>query len=330
MRDEMDVASDIALSNSINNSIKKLISIIVPVYNEGENINHFFSTIIPILKSTGNLFEIICINDGSFDNTLDQLIQMKQQFTFLKIVDLSRNFGKEAALTAGLLLAKGDAVIPIDVDLQDPPEVILKLIEQWNNGYEVVLAKRVDRTQDSFTKRFSSFLFYKLQSKLSSIPMVENVGDFRLLDRKVVAVINQLPERQRYMKGLFSWAGFKKCIVPYARNYIYQGKSKFSYWKLWNFALDAITSFSSLPIKIWTYIGVFVSGLAFLYAIIIIIKTFIFGIDMPGYASIMVTLLFLSGLQFISLGILGEYIGRIFIETKQRPIYIIRSFYEKP
>ena len=324
----MDVASDIALSNSINNSIKKLISIIVPVYNEGENINHFFSTIIPILKSTGNLFEIICINDGSFDNTLDQLIQMKQQFTFLKIVDLSRNFGKEAALTAGLLLAKGDAVIPIDVDLQDPPEVILKLIEQWNNGYEVVLAKRVDRTQDSFTKRFSSFLFYKLQSKLSSIPMVENVGDFRLLDRKVVAVINQLPERQRYMKGLFSWAGFKKCIVPYARNYRYQGKSKFSYWKLWNFALDAITSFSSLPIKIWTYIGVFVSGLAFLYAIIIIIKTFIFGIDMPGYASIMVTLLFLSGLQFISLGILGEYIGRIFIETKQRPIYIIRSFYE--
>lgn len=305
-----------------------VVSLIVPMYNEEDNIDHFISTVEPILKSTNKTFEIICINDGSSDFTLAKLLQKKETCPFLKVIDLSRNFGKEAALTAGLSAAKGDAIIPIDADLQDPPELILQMIEQWEAGYEVVLAQRTDRTADGKLKRATSYLFYKLQSKLSHIPIMENVGDFRLLDKKVVTALNRLPERQRYMKGLFAWAGFKTTVIPYVRKERAYGHTKWNYWKLWNFALDGITSFSTWPIRVWTYIGILVSSFSFFYALFIIIKTFFFGVDMPGYASMMVTLLFLSGLQFISLGILGEYMGRIFTETKQRPIYIVREFHE--
>lgn len=306
----------------------KSISIIVPMHNESETIDHFFSVLIPVLEKTNKSFEIICINDGSTDNTLSQLLHKKQQFPCIKVIDFSRNFGKEAALTAGIDMAQGDGVIPIDADLQDPPELILELVKQWDAGYEVVLAQRADRSSDSIAKRISAALFYKFQKKLSNIPIVENVGDFRLLDKKVVEVLKKLPERQRYMKGLFSWAGFKKIIIPYSRSVRHSGNTKWNYWKLWNFALDGITSFSTFPIRVWTYVGLLVSSFAFLYAILIMVKTWIYGIDMPGYASIMVTILFLSGLQFISLGILGEYMGRIYTETKQRPIYIVREFYE--
>jgi glycosyltransferase involved in cell wall biosynthesis len=247
----------------------------------------------------------------------------------VRVIDLSRNFGKEAALTAGLDAARGDAVIPIDVDLQDNPALITKLVEEWKRGFEVVLAKRADRRTDSFAKRLTAFLFYRLHNSISSEPVLpENVGDFRLMDRKVVEAIKQLPERRRFMKGIFAWVGFRSTTVEYVRDSRFVGKSRFTGWKLWNFALEGITSFSTAPLRIWTYLGLAVASLAFVYAGFIIMRTVIHGIDVPGYASLLAVTLFLGGIQLIGLGVLGEYLGRVYSEAKQRPIYIVRESYE--
>lgn len=303
------------------------ISIVIPFYNEGAGVEHFYREISGILNSLDHYqFELVCVDDGSSDNTLSQLIDLSERDPRVRVIEFSRNFGKEAALTAGIDFTTGDAVIPIDADLQDPPELIGEMLSLWGNGAEVVLAKRVDRSSDSFLKRITATAFYRTHNFLSSeSPIPENVGDFRLMDRVVVDALKRLPERQRFMKGLFAWVGFKTATLEYSRNARFAGETKFSGWKLWNFALEGITSFSLFPLKIWTYIGVTGSIFAFFYATFIIIRTLIFGVDLPGYASLLVVSLFFGSLQLISLGILGEYIGRIYFESKQRPLYIVRK-----
>jgi polyisoprenyl-phosphate glycosyltransferase len=303
------------------------LSVVVPLHNEAPNIDHLFERLTSVLDRIGITYEIVCINDGSWDNTLEYLIQHHYRNPAIKVVNLSRNFGKEIALTAGIDHAQGKAVVPIDADLQDPPELIEQLIEKWREGYDIVYAQRRLRSDDSWLKRSSAKAFYWTIAKLSPVDIPANVGDFRLLDRRVVEALKQMPERTRFMKGLFAWVGFKQCSVAYDRQARYQGQSKWNYWKLWNFALDGITSFSLIPLKVWTYVGFTLSLLAFLYATYLIISTLIVGITLPGYASLMVVVLFLGGIQLIGLGIIGEYLGRIYEEAKQRPLYIIQDRY---
>ena len=311
------------------------LSIIVPCYNESEVVENFFSAMVGnngILNNLGLNCELVFINDGSKDNTLELLKAQKEIYSNksnldIKIVNLSRNFGKEAAMSAGFSVASGEAIVPMDADLQDPPELIAKFVELWRQGYDVVLAKRNDRQEDSFAKRFSSSLFYKLNNKISDVKLPDNVGDFRLFTRKVLNAINSLPENQRFMKGIFAWVGFRSITVEYKRPQRIAGSSKFNGWKLWNFALQGITGFGTLPLRIWTYIGFIVSFLAFIYASFLILRTLIMGIDLPGYASLVVIILFLGGLQLIGVGILGEYVGRIYMESKRRPPFIIDEIY---
>lgn len=303
------------------------ISIVVPCYNEENVIDIFLEHIEPVLESLNESYEIIFINDGSTDNTFNVMLKAKNNHKNIRILNLSRNFGKEVALTAGLENTKGDTVIPIDVDLQDPPELIVQFIEKWKEGYDVVLAKRADRSSDSIAKRLSAEFFYKIHNKISDISMPNNVGDYRLMSRRVIETLKTLPENQRFMKGIFAWVGYKTAVIEYKREARIAGDSSFNGWKLWNFALDGITSFSTVPLRIWLYIGIFISFLSFLYGSIIIIKTLIFGIDLPGYASLLTIILFLGGLQLIGIGILGEYIGRIYKEAKRRPIYVIENEY---
>lgn len=311
------------------------LSIIVPCYNESEVLEKFFSAMVEnngILNNLGLNCELVFINDGSKDNTLELLKAQKEIYSNksnldIKIVNLSRNFGKEAAMSAGFSVASGEAIVPMDADLQDPPELIAKFVELWRQGYDVVLARRNDRQEDSFAKRFSSSLFYKLNNKISDVKLPDNVGDFRLFTRKVLNAINSLPENQRFMKGIFAWVGFRSITIEYKRPQRIAGSSKFNGWKLWNFALQGITGFGTLPLRIWTYIGFIVSFLAFIYASFLILRTLIMGIDLPGYASLVVIILFLGGLQLIGVGILGEYVGRIYMESKRRPPFIIDEIY---
>jgi glycosyltransferase involved in cell wall biosynthesis len=306
--------------------LRPLVSIISPFYNEGLGVLKFKEAITNVLNSLQEYdFEIICIDDGSTDNTLSKLIAVAHHDHRFRIIELSRNFGKEAAMTAGIDEAKGNCIIPIDADLQDPPALIGKMLIEWQQGYEVVLAKRIDRSTDSFAKRKTAQLFYRLHNVVSNLQIPEDVGDFRLMDRVVVDALKKLPERQRFMKGLFAWVGFKSVTVDYVRNARSTGTTKFSGWRLWNFAIEGITSFSLVPLKVWTYIGLFGSLFAIFYATFIIIRTWIFGIDLPGYASLLVVMLFFGSLQLMSLGIIGEYIGRIYFESKQRPIYLVKK-----
>jgi glycosyltransferase involved in cell wall biosynthesis len=285
----------------------------------------FFKTLVPILKKAKLSFEIVCVNDGSKDDTLEKLIKFKKKHPQIKIVNFSRNFGKDAALTAGLDFAEGECVVPIDSDLQDPPELILDMIKKWKEGFDVVLAKRTDRSEDTLTKRATAGLFYKVYNMLSEPKLPENVGDFRLMDRKVVDAVKLLPERKRFMKGLFAFAGFKTAIVEYKRPERKAGASKWSYFKLFNYAIDGITSFSAFPLRISTYFGLLVTALAFARGVWILFRAIFCGIDVPGYASLIVAILFLGGVQLISLGIIGEYVGRIYVESKNRPLYIVKD-----
>ena len=306
-----------------------MISILCPCYNEEETLPIFFREIIPVMENIGEPFEIICVNDGSKDMTLSVLLSFAQKDERLKIVDLSRNFGKEAALTAAIDYSSGDAVIPIDVDLQDPPELIPEMVAKWREGYEVILAKRADRSSDSFIKRFSAQLFYRIHNKISRTPIPENVGDFRLMDRCVVEALSALREHNRFMKGLFAWVGFKTCVLEYTRRTRAAGGSKFNAWRLWKFALEGITSFSTFPLTMWLYLGSAVSFFAFCYGMFIFFRTLIYGVDLPGYASSICLILFFGGLQMLGIGILGEYVGRTYIETKRRPSYIVRSCFHQ-
>ena len=301
------------------------ISIVCPCYNEEEVVEHFLQSITPILESVQKTYEIIFIDDGSTDKTLNVLLESKQRYSNIRILKLSRNFGKERALSAGLDASFGETVVPIDVDLQDPPELILEFIKKYEEGYDVVLGKRSDRTTDTYAKKLSAEAFYKFHNKISNINIPNNVGDYRLMSRKVVQEIQKLPESQRFMKGLFAWVGFKTSTIEYKRESRVAGESSFNGWKLWNFALDGITSFSTVPLRVWLYLGIIIAGLAFVYGSIIILKTLIFGIDSPGYASMITVVLFLGGIQLMGIGILGEYIGRIYMESKNRPVYIIEK-----
>jgi len=302
----------------------KTISLVIPFYNEGDTVLDFFKQIFPVVDSIKQYnFEFICVDDGSSDDTFANLLKIKD--ARVKIIQLSRNFRKEAALTAGIDFATGDAVIPIDADLQDPPELIAAMLQKWEEGFEVVLAKRKSRSTDSWLKRNSAKCFYKIHNYLADFKIPDNVGDFRLMDRVVVDALKKLPERQRFMKGLFAWVGFKSTIVEYDRQMRISGKTKWNKWKLWNFALDGITSFSTLPLRIWSYLGVLFALIAFFYGSWIILRTFINGVDLPGYASLFVAVLFIGGIQLIGIGVLGEYLGRIYQETKQRPIYVVRK-----
>lgn len=303
----------------------KLISIVAPFHNEAGGVDGFHEALSSALQDVpGYQFEIICVDDGSSDGTLAELVRLVERDPRVRVLELSRNFGKEAALTAGIDASRGDAVISMDADLQDPPELIARLVAAWTGGADVVLARRTDRSSDSFLKRTTAELFYRIHNRLSSVKIPENVGDFRLLDRAAVDALKALPERQRFMKGLFAWIGFRTAMVDYARRGRATGTSKFSGWRLWNFALEGITSFSTVPLRIWTYIGALGALLTFLYALFILARTLILGVDVPGYASLLVAILFLGSLQLLSVGLLGEYIGRVYLETKQRPVYLVR------
>lgn len=303
------------------------ISLIVPVYNEAEAIPAFLAATGKVLKplEPDYRFEIVFINDGSRDKTLDVLIAAQEHDPRVVVVDLSRNFGKEAALTAGLDQCNGAAAIPIDVDLQDPPELIPQMIAEWMKGFEVVAARRVSRETDTFVKRLTGRLFYKVHNALADQKLPQDVGDFRLIDRKVIDVLKDLPERRRFMKGLFSWVGFRTTVIDYTRQPRAAGKTKFRYWKLWNLALEGITGFSTVPLRIWTYLGAVIAGGAFTYMIYFFIRTLLHGNDVKGYPSLLLSILFLGGVQLIGIGVLGEYLGRVYEEVKQRPKYIVRS-----
>jgi glycosyltransferase involved in cell wall biosynthesis len=307
---------------------RPLISIVTPFFNEGAGVLPFHQSLKNSIDDLTDFdFEIICIDDGSKDETLSRLIDSSKNDSRIIVLELSRNFGKEAAMSAGIDAATGDCVIPIDADLQDPPSLIAMMLKEWQKGAEVVLAKRIDRSTDSFVKRKTAEIFYRLHNALSNLKIPENVGDFRLMDRIVVEAIKKLPERQRFMKGLFAWVGFNTVTIEYIREERFAGTSKFSGWNLWNFAIEGVTSFSLVPLKVWTYIGFLGSLFATFYAAFIIIRTWIFGIDLPGYASLLVVMLFFGSLQLMSLGIIGEYIGRIYFESKQRPLYLIKKLH---
>jgi glycosyltransferase involved in cell wall biosynthesis len=280
------------------------------------------------MRSRDEDFELIFVNDGSKDGTLEILLGYASQNNFVRVINFSRNFGKEAALTAAIDHARGDAVIPIDVDLQDPPELIIDMIEKWREGFDVVLARRADRRSDSILKRVTAKMFYSFHNKISNPHMPENVGDFRLMSRKVADVIKRLPERQRFMKGLFAWVGFKSTIIDYTRTERSAGQSSFNFWKLWKLALEGITSFSNLPLTIWSYMGFFISAVSFIYAAFIAIRTIIYGVDVPGYSSTLCLVLFLGGLQLLGIGVIGEYLSRTYMETKQRPIYVVSDIFD--
>jgi polyisoprenyl-phosphate glycosyltransferase len=304
----------------------RLVSIIVPVYNEFSAINIFWEELDTAMSEIDQYFEVIFVDDGSNDNSLNAIRSIKD--SRISVVSLSRNFGKEAALTAGLDCSVGDAVIPIDIDLQDPIELISQYIEKWNDGYDVVYGVRVNRESDTILKKSFSFLFYKIFNFLSDTSIPENTGDFRLMDRKVVLALRKIKEKNRFMKGIFSWVGFNSVGIDFEREKRSAGLSKWTYWKLWNYSIDAITGFSTIPLKIWLYFGLLILLGSFIYAIYIFISVFINGIDLPGYASLVVIMLFFGGLQLFVLGIYGEYIARIYLEVKSRPVYIVDSIFK--
>ncbi len=304
---------------------EQTVSLVIPMHNEESGLDALFERLSQLRPTLDCTLEIVCVDDGSSDNTLAALSARGADDGSLVVVELTRNFGKEAALTAGIDIAKGDAVIPMDADLQDPPELVADMVRKWRDGYDVVLARRVDRSADSFLKRATAWAFYRTHNVLSDTEIPADVGDFRLLDRSVVSALKALPERRRFMKGLFAWLGYRTAVIDYTRAARHSDATSWGYWRLWNLALESFTSFSTAPLRLWTYVGAGVAMLAFLYATFIVLRTLSQGVDLPGYASLLTVVLFLGGLQLLSLGILGEYVGRIYTEAKGRPIYLIRS-----
>jgi glycosyltransferase involved in cell wall biosynthesis len=324
-----------------------ILSLVVPVFNEEdavtpflERLKHVFAPQRDPIESGANRrdsdieaptqLELVFVNDGSTDLTIPRLLAAERALPAswrLVIVDLSRNFGKEAALTAGLCTATGDVVVPIDIDLQDPPELIRPMLAKWREGYEVVLARRADRRSDSRSKRITADWFYRLHNRISELQLPHNVGDFRLMDKVVVEALKSLPESRRFMKGLFAWVGFRTAVIDYVREPRTVGQSKFNGWKLWNFAVEGVTSFSEAPLRLWTYAGSVIALLSFLYGGWIALRTVLFGADLPGYPSLFVAVTFFGGVQLIGIGVLGEYLGRTYIEAKRRPIYVIRQIH---
>jgi glycosyltransferase involved in cell wall biosynthesis len=307
---------------------RETLSLVVPVLNEEQAIPIFLDRIRLLAGQLGNLdmkLEVIFVDDGSRDMTVHRILSARSDGFQIRLVKLSRNFGKDSALAAGLAHATGQAVIPLDVDLQDPPELIPLMVDAWKNGAKIVNAKRKSRASDSLFKRTTSRWFYKVFNRLSDYPLREDVGDFRLFDRQVVDILNEMPERVRFMKGMFAWVGFEPVTIEYERPKRSAGNSKWKAWNLWNFALDGITGSTTLPLRAWTYVGFTIAFLALLLAARLVVNVLIYGIDVPGYASLMVVTLLLGASNLIAVGILGEYLGRVSIEVRQRPIYIVDS-----
>ena len=305
------------------------ISLIIPVYNEEKSIKPFLSRVLPIVKESVRDYEIVFIDDGSMDNTLSNIIIEQQNNPQIRVINFSRNFGKEAALTAGLDYADGDAVIPMDVDLQDPPELLIEMLKKWQDGFDIVFARRIKRDKDAFWKRNTAVLFYWLWNKIADTTIPENVGDYRLLDKKVVLVLRQIREKNRFMKGIFIWVGFKSTVIEFARpERLTNSTSSLSFVKLYKLALNGILSFTSAPLKIWMYIGFLIAFISFFVIAYLILHTVLYGANFPSYASIMVTVLFMGGINLLSIGIIGQYLARVYDEVKNRPIYLIDKIYE--
>ncbi|MDH7796481.1 MULTISPECIES: glycosyltransferase family 2 protein [unclassified Beijerinckia] len=299
------------------------ISVVVPMYNEAENLSPLIARLVPVLERCAASFEVVFVDDGSRDNTLDVLRAAHAVDPRLGGISFSRNFGKEVAIAAGLDHARGDAVVIMDADLQHPPEVIETFVERWHAGFQNVYAQRTDREGDSPLRRWLTEKFYEMFAIFGETRLPPGAGDFRLLDRKAVSALRAMPERARFSKGLYAWIGFRSTGVPFTVADRAHGESKFSYRKLTRFALDGLMSFTTLPLRIWTFIGTLVSTIALLLAAYFLLKTAAYGVDVPGYASLIVSILFFAGIQLMSLGILGEYVGRIFAEVKRRPLYLI-------
>jgi glycosyltransferase involved in cell wall biosynthesis len=310
----------------LNTDQRQLISIVVPVFNEARGLPEFHQTLTDAISKLSFDFEIVYVNDGSTDSTLKQIDKLRQEDSCITLLDLSRNFGKEIALSAGLHKAAGDAVVVIDADLQDPPDLIPELIAEWQNGYDVVYAQRTHRKGESIIKRTSAHFFYRIIQRVNKIDIPEDTGDFRILSRRAVNALNSFGEQHRLMKGLFAWIGYKQKAVRYQRDPRRAGVTKWNYWRLWNLALDGITSFTIAPLKISTYLGLITATGAFAYGIYMIIDTLLHGNPVPGYPSLIVIILILGGVQLVAIGILGEYLGRIFNETKRRPLYFINEY----
>lgn len=306
----------------------KTISVLIPAYNEEPVLEHLFTRLANLANDTKNYdFEFLFINDGSKDKTLDIIKDYAEKDPRVSFINLSRNFGKEIAMIAGFDYVRGDATVIIDADLQDPPELIPEMIKYWEEGFDDVYAKRRSREGEGWVKKFTSKQYYKTLQKVTHVPIQEDTGDFRLLDRRVVEAIKQFRDTQRNAKAIFSWVGFHKKEILYDRDERAAGETKWNYLKLVNLAIDGITSFTTAPLRLSTYVGALVSLAAFLYLVFLVIRTILFGIDLAGYPSMMAVILFLGGVQLLSLGIIGEYVGRIFNETKQRPLYLIEEYH---
>lgn len=307
----------------------KKITLLIPAYNEAPVLDKLYARLTKLADTTSDYaFEFLFVNDGSRDRTLDIIKSYADKDHRVSYVNLSRNFGKETAMIAGIDHVDSDALVIIDADLQDPPELIPDMIALWQDGYDDVYARRSSRLGESWFKKFTSTMFYKVLQKSTNIPIQRDTGDFRLLDRRCVDALKQIRESQRYTKGFFSWIGYKKKEITYVRDPRAAGETKWNYFKLVNLAIDGIVSFTTAPLRISTIFGLIVSLLAFLYIIVIIIKVMIFGVDVSGYPSLMAVVLFLGGVQLLSLGIIGEYIGRIFNESKHRPLYFVEEYHQ--
>lgn len=300
-----------------------VLSVVLPMHNEGQNIDALFARLGPVLERLGVPYEIVCVDDGSRDNSWARLQAAHAANPRIRLVRFSRNFGKEMAMTAGLRHATGRAVVLMDSDLQHPPEVIEEFYAHWQAGAQVVYGVRRSRDTDPPLRRFLTRRFYRMLDAMAEVPLPRDAGDFRLMDRAVVDALNQMGERTRFMKGLYSWVGFRQVAVPFETAPRHAGHSTFTTWRLIRFAMDGIVSFSTLPLRVWSWLGLGVAALAVLYGAVIMLKTMIFGIDVPGYASLMVTTLFIGGVQLICLGVLGDYLGRVFTEVKGRPLYLV-------
>jgi glycosyltransferase involved in cell wall biosynthesis len=316
------VNSDLAGDRTRSRS-NALLSIVVPMYNEAGALEAFFTCVDAAIARTGAAAEIICVDDGSRDDTLRLLTERAAGDSRIKVIALARNFGKEAALSAGLQAARGQMIVPIDADLQDPPELIPEFVRLWETGYDVVYGVRVDRSSDQFLKRITASSFYGLFNLISDFPIPSNAGDYRLMDRKVVDAVNRLPERNRFTKGLFAWVGFSQVGVPFTRPQRAGGKSTQGYLALTRLALDGTFSFSTAPLRVWTSVGLAAGGVAALYGCYLILRVLFTGREVHGYASLMVAILFAFALQMVALGVLGEYVGRLYSEAKGRPNFIV-------
>ncbi len=303
------------------------LSVVVPVYNESSVLDEFHRQISEVMQAADCDYELLYIDDGSTDGSLQLMNDFRAADPRVGVIELSRNFGKEVALSAGLDHASGDAVIIIDADLQDPPELILTFLKEWHDGYDVVYGRRSSREGESAVKISTAKWFYRTINYLSDVEIPQDTGDFRLLSRRAVEAVTSLPERRRFMKGLFAWVGFPQKAVPYVRRPREAGTSHWNYWRLWNLALEGITSFSDVPLRVATYLGALTAGAAFLYGLFFLVRTLIWGNPVPGYPSLIVIMLFLGGVQLICLGIIGEYLARTYDEAKKRTLYFVKGYH---